>query len=349
VRHLAECETCRELAGRPEAAARVLGAIEGKSEHLTYAELEALADGRVEEGARQLFALHSATCPTCAAEYEDLAGFRRSLRPLKAERVKGYLAIATLVAAGVVFGTFVMKRVIDRTVSQDQARHAPVALAVTVHDAGAVVALDANGMLKGLGSASAEQRALVMQVLQTGNLPAGPDSMSKLRRNREVLLGAPQNSKAEFTALQPMGTVVPGPRPRFTWKAPPEAAKFIVSVYTANFEPAAQSRELTTSDWLCDKPLSDGMTYLWTVSGVVAGKRVSHPRTPEPEARFRVATHEERSEIEAAGALTQPSDLLQAALAARLGMFDVTRAALSRLERANPGSPLVASLAQTLK
>jgi hypothetical protein len=224
-----------------------------------------------------------------------------------------------------------------------------VAPAVTVHDAGTLVGLDASGMLQGLAGASKDQRALVRRVLQTGILPAAPDSISRLRRNREVLPGAPQSSKAEFTALQPMGTVVPGTRPRFTWKAPPGATKFIVSVYTTNFEPAAKSPELTTGEWLCDKPLTDGTAYLWTVSGVVAGRRLLDPRTPEPEARFRVATPEERSQIEAAEALNQPSDLLQAALAARLGMFDVARAALSRLETANPGSPLVTSLSQTLK
>jgi hypothetical protein len=339
LRHLADCALCRDMViGSPDFE-RLQAGFERKTfrtEHLDYEELEALTDGRASSGEREDFLSHIGRCPGCAAELTDLKALRAGLKNGARRR---WLFI--LAPAAIALGLVVVVQQI-RTTS-----HQPALLATSVSDSGRVIGLNDKGAVVGFEMASEEQRSLLRVTLGKLRLPH-PENET-LARKREVLLGGSGQTESVIRPMSPAGVVVADRTPRFTWEAPPSSGKFIISIYSTDFEEVAGSTEIAEHQWTPSAPLVAGRTYLWTVSGIVEGRRVTAPRAPEPEARFRIATPEEVQTLRAAEELAPHSDLLIAAVAAHLGMKDVAKASVRQLEISNPGSPLVTALSASLK
>ncbi|MDQ1470897.1 MAG: hypothetical protein QOJ99_2377, partial [Bryobacterales bacterium] len=133
-------------------------------------------------------------------------------------------------------------------------------------------------------------------------------------------------------------------QPAFEWQAPGNAGAFRVSIYDSDFELVESSGTVQGRVWISRKPLPRGKIFNWTVSAIMDGTRVTAPRPPEPEARFRVASAEEARQMDAARKAAPASDLQIALAAARLGFRDEAREALRRLQAQNPGSPLAQQL-----
>ncbi len=353
VRHLGECKECRELVNSPAGISRLEAAFGEPDGHPSYEDLEALADGKAgaaaDPVAHDLISFHLANCTTCAGEYNDLVAFRASLQKKAPERRRiGWMLPAAAAVAAVALVAVIAMRTPHTTKRESSTGTQSAAqLTAALHDAGTTIGLDSTGALRGLDNIPDADRDILRQALQSQTLPLFVES--GLKRATEVRLGGPPSAASGFSELSPTGTVVPEPTPRFHWNAPKGANNFIVSVYTKDFEPVMISHPLADKEWTPDKPLVDGASYVWIVSALVDGRRVTAPRAPEPEALFRVATREERQHLQAARQAVRGSDLLEAAVAAHLGMIETARQALARLEAANPGSPVVAALTRQLQ
>jgi hypothetical protein len=199
-------------------------------------------------------------------------------------------------------------------------------------DSGKTITLDADGHLRGLEQAPPELQALVARALRDKTLPPAP-ALADLQRPPDTLLGGtlPGDgvSAQKLFGFEPAGVVTPDTHPRFQWRAPAGARSYVVAVYTTDFQQVAVSSPIATPEWTCTQALKPGTTYLWTVSAVINGSRVTAPSAPEPEARFRVATDAERSELQAARATG--SQFAVAVTATRLGMLGEAHRALERL------------------
>jgi len=349
VRHLGECASCRELVIAPDGTDRLEAAFQNGEDHPQYHDFEALADGQADPVARDLLLSHLAGCASCAGEYSDLAAFRSEIGAAKTAKLRpNRWALPAAVAALAVIAIFVV-----RTSNQAETRPAEsgvvqtASLRTSLRDAGTTIGIDSTGVFRGLEGVPAEDRRLMRDVLQSGKLPVSADA-ARLKRTKEVRLGGSPEPVQALTALAPMGTVVPERNPRFHWDASGDARNFVVSVYTMDFELVAKSGVLTTNAWTPEQPLAEGSTYVWTVSAEIDGKTVTVPWAPEPEALFRVATAAERERLTAAKTAAPDCFLLEAAVASRLGMVDIARHALAKLQAANPRSPVVASLSRQL-
>jgi hypothetical protein len=341
--HLSECETCRAQPGAETPVTKLSAAFVERNDHATYEELEALVDGRADDDAKSALLEHFDACATCAGEYNDLREFRESLQTRQPVRRIAWLLTAAFAAAGgLVF------LVLPRGGKVAQPQPATPVLVASLNDSRREIAIDSAGNLRGLEGISDEQRNLVRDVLISGKLPEPGASIQGLTRSRDVLLGQPATPESDLRSLEPAGTVVPELRPVFRWKAGAGITRFVVAIYTENFEPVVKSRELETAEWQSSVPLTAGQTYVWTVSGVENGQRITVPKAPDPEARFRVASEAARLEFERASQATPHSDLLEAAVAARLGMLTSAEAAIARLGPANSGAAIYSSIQTSL-
>ncbi|MDE3195632.1 MAG: hypothetical protein KGN84_04770 [Acidobacteriota bacterium] len=331
-KHLAGCEACRDAVFTRDSGKRLVEAFGTASAHIEYDELEALAK---KPGAS---APHLAECLTCAAELEDLRAFHDALTARKRKRTL-YPAIGVAIAAVALIAIAV------RTPQPAPAGH-PAPIIASIRDGSRTFDMDAGHVLHGTGGIDAAAQKMLSAALSTGRLPGAPDE-SALVGSPDVLLGKPGSEAATVNLDSPVGSFVGETQPEFRWSAPGTAHRFVVSVYTTDFEPVISSPPSESPEWRCTLALRPGETYIWTVSAAVAGKRVTFPHSPEPEARFRVLPAPELQELQTAEA--SQSDLLLAIEADKLGAFAESEAALERLTAANPGSPLIASLRESLR
>lgn len=339
--HLAACEECRALVSSPDAAAGLAASLTGVGEHLGFAELESLVSGELADDDAVLFLEHLAHCDVCAEELAELRQFAAQ-RPHPGRGKAVGFAGGLVLAAAALLGWL-------NPFTRDSGQKVPApavtasALTASLMDSGRIIALDATGSLTGLTGAAPEVATLVGAFLKNGQLPPTPAAAGKLGRKREFLLGS-ATGETPIRSFAPAGAVVPGLTPHFRWIAAPGASRFVVSVFTAEFEPVIVSPELTTHEWVCTAQLKPGVTYSWTVSAIVAAKRIVAPRSPEPEVRFRMATVSENAEWDALRALTPPSDIAQLLVALKLGMYPEAAGVFSRLKRENPDSPALSRL-----
>ena len=335
--HLSRCERCRALVSPPLAPSRLASSFVGKGEHLDYENLEALVKGKTSDDDWAIYQRHLSLCAVCSAELADLREFSE-VKPAKGRRRLLVPIAGLVISAAVLF-------LVIRPAQREGGSAPTVPIVVSLTDSGRIISLDAKGALKGLEGASPALATLVNAALRTGEIPLPTEN--RLSSGRELLLG---NSTGQ-TLLQgftPAGSVVPATSPHFSWTAPPGSSHFVVAVYTTDFNPIIHSPDLSAPEWVCTATLTPGTTYIWTVSATVNGSRVTAPRSPEPEARFRLATASEAAEWAAVQNLKPGSDLAQALTALRLSMFPEADAALTRLERENAGVPIVAKIRETL-
>ncbi len=333
-RHLDVCEDCRAAVLVAGDAAKVAEAFDGESAHLNFEELEALVDAGA--GSHP----HLAGCEMCAGEVEDLKAFRDSQQKPRRRLGRVLVPAGALVAAGVLALVLGRHREIRRPVE--------IPTIAALEDGGRTVGLKADGTVAGLDAATPELRRMAGEAMRTGRLPEAAN-VDDVVRGRETLLSGGAEAAAALRPVIPVGTVVDEVAPEFRWTAAAGAGRFVVSVYTDNFVPVASSGELRQTEWKCTVPLRRGAVYLWTVSGMVRGRRVVAPRSPEPEARFRVAATEASAQMEAVRRMEPRSDLLVAIEAEKLGMFDEADRALGRLGGRNPGSAVAARLGANIR
>ncbi|MCU1329672.1 MAG: hypothetical protein JWN34_5042 [Bryobacterales bacterium] len=332
--HLASCAECRKAVSIDPTTPliRALG-----EEHLTFEQLEDLS-GKLPPDPTA--ALHLSSCPMCANELADLRAFRASLQPRKQPgRLRfflpaGALAVATLVILTVRFTG-------QRTAVVPSVPPPGAVIVASLLDNGHTIWLDTPGSWRGIDFLPQQSRDAVLASLTSGELPKQVD-LKDVTRSRETLLG--ELTKVQVIPEGPVGIVVLDDRPSFRWKAPAGSSAFHISVFDTDFNAVAVSPSLTGHEWRPKKALPRGKVYLWTVTTSVGGESVTAPQSPEPEARFRIASVSDAAALKA----VEGSRLAFALTAWRLGMKQDARAAMAVLHESNPASEQVARLSAAM-
>lgn len=338
--HCENCLECRAALGEAALARmRCEGALllsEAVDPHLAEDEMVAFVARRMPEPRRAQASRHVAECELCADSVAAMESVRdqpsggrvyRSRLPWLA--VAGAMAAALLVAAVVFFGH-----------GHTGGRPQP-AMVASLRDAGGSVGLDARGNVRGLDSASPEERDLVRRTLERGSLPA---ALAPAPAEAPGVLLGPGSAAPPFAPLGPLNARILTDRPRFTWQALSGAGHYQVLVTNQNLEPLARSGMITSTDWQPETALPRGVILLWQVRAWKGGEMVSAPAPPAPPATFELADEQTAARIEQLRSGPQPSHLLAAILCAQAGLHEDAMQELQALARENPDSKLVGSL-----
>jgi hypothetical protein len=169
-----------------------------------------------------------------------------------------------------------------------------------------------------------EQRRLV--------LPAG---LKSLAPPPNTLKGAGVEPNG-FQVLAPVGRVLTTDRPTFRWQHQPEASNYVVAVFDEDFNPVLTSPPVTQTSWQTNHALPRGRRYLWQVTAHLAGRQLTVPLAPAPEARFQVLPQAKAMELHRARREFGQSHLLLSTLYAQAGLLDEAERELRALQRENP-------------
>lgn len=218
---------------------------------------------------------------------------------------------------------------------------------LVLNDRGRRLALDERGNLSGADGLAPDLQQSIKRMLSTGRVPRAAYA-AELRGSRSTLLGEAENG-ASFRLLSPVGKVVPGNRPSFTWQPLAGASSYTVTVVDARLNEVMTSGPLTTTNWRAGKPLLSGDTYSWQVMAVKDGKQIVSPVLPSPPARFKILEQERVRELEQARKTYANSHLALAVLYAEAGLRDEAESELRALLKANPQSRVVRNLLRDIK
>lgn len=218
------------------------------------------------------------------------------------------------------------------------------ALIPIVSDGDLRVARTAEGRLEGLSSLDPGMRDAVAAAL-AGTLPT-PSGVAALQPAAATVLGTAD--AAPYAALSPRGTRILTDRPTFRWTAHPMARTYEVAVFDPDLRKQVASGPVAATEWTSTRPLPRGRTYLWQVTALAGGRRVTVPAPPAPEARFEVADPRVVAEVEARRAQAPTSHLVATLAEVQAGLLDDAEAELRALAADNPGSPEVARLRAAL-
>jgi anti-sigma factor RsiW len=367
--HLVDCAECRSSAVEPvELRAAFNRMQEAFPEHLTLEDLSQYVDGAADRAMRSRVEAHTAECEECARELGEYEALRdRPLTSVPAtERAGSWLSrllhqtftpLRVATAMGVLAAAAALVWVgRDRNPGlavapggvnpPPQAQPSPEAVGDVLRDGGREILVAADGArVSGLEQFAPADRELMERVLLSGRLEA--PALRDLQRAAGVLLSGGSEAEASGVRLvAPVGVVIEAAVPVFRWSA--VAGEFRVGVFDDEFRSVADSGWLTGTEWRALKPLPRGRRYTWQLKVRRDGKVTLVPAPPAPEARFRILSEAESSELGRVREVAGGSSVLLAAAYARMGLFAESKKELARLEAANPGSRLAVRLRESL-
>jgi FtsZ-binding cell division protein ZapB len=216
---------------------------------------------------------------------------------------------------------------------------------VALNDAGVRVALDDRGELEGLGFASSDHRAAVIEALRTGRVKAS-GQLSSLLGEQKRLMGS-RGGQRSFIPLSPVGAVVATTQPTFRWKRVSGATAYTVTIYRNNLKEIVSSQTLTGTQWT-SPPLARDRTYSWQIRAIKDDREMIWPSPDAREARFRVLSQSEVDDLERIKEAYAKSHLALGVIYARMGLFDEAATEFRALLAANPSSPIVKQLLRSV-
>jgi hypothetical protein len=120
-------------------------------------------------------------------------------------------------------------------------------------------------------------------------------------------------------------------------------------VFDPEFRKVAESGPVAGSQWTPDRPLAPGGVYTWEIVARRGDVEAMAPGPRSEEARFRVLTAEEASELERAVGESRGSHLALGVLYARAGLLDDAERELAQVVAANPRSAAVRRLVASVQ
>ena len=203
--------------------------------------------------------------------------------------------------------------------------------------------LDSRGSLAGVGALTPSNGERVREAVQTGRLSL-PSTLSELNGRESPLMGTA--NAPEFRLLAPLGTVVLDTRPMLRWTPVAGATTYIVTLQDQATGQAVSSAPLARTEWVPERPLTRGVTYVWQVAGSVAGgTETVAPRPPAPPARFRVLESEAADQLQTLPA----SHLVRGVLYANAGLMADAERELAALSAQNPNSEVADNLLKQIR
>jgi len=309
LRHVGGCETCASRFAGVEKQLDALQAAIDDDEgpwHPAHAAIAALVDGTAGPAEREIVASHLEDCALCREDVADLG----KLRPSGSGRNPWPAAMAAA-AAIAVLGAIIVQR------SQTPA---PPPAVATAQLPPAVVAPAPPPPAPQPHYANAEWERLVRTAIETRRLP----SARGIEASPDALRG-PGGGPAP--AMSPSAVVIDEVRPRFSWPAR-AGATYVVSIFSGDRR-VARGEPSPETHWTPAAPLARGRTYVWQVQAIRDGEREIIPAPPAPPATFRIVSERDHDELAEARRLHPGDALLHAVLAARAGLREEARRALS--------------------
>jgi predicted anti-sigma-YlaC factor YlaD len=388
--HLAACGQCREqlVELMPEAQAwqtlRASLPAEGEQpEHLSYEQLAAYVDEKLNGIQREAVESHLEICRMCDAELQDLRAFSLEIKATPVEQspapsasvaairawrrqwmesltmrwpvLAGAAALLLLIAALLYFRLRVGQESPPNiaTVSPTPVMSSPSPMIieggtptsmVTLNDGGRTVTLDREGRLITHQPLPPAYERMIKRALTTGRVET--PNIVGLNVKTGSLMGGGEN--APFQLLEPIAKVIESNQPVFRWQPLAGATSYTLTVYNADFNRVKTSPLLTGTEWRPPQPLPRGAIYSWQVKASKDGQEVIVPEPPAPEAKFKVLERARAEELAQARQQFASSHLTLGLLYARAGMQDEAAKELQSLLDANQGSPLARKLLRSV-
>ncbi len=217
-----------------------------------------------------------------------------------------------------------------------------VAAVAQLNDGGGRLTLDREGALSGADNLPNAYRELLKQALADRRIERSPQ-LNGLSRPGSSLMSS-DGQGAEFSVLDPAGSVLLTDRPAFSWSELEGATGYVVEVYDDAFNLVASSPRLDARQWNAPQTLSRGKVYSWQVTAFKDGQEIKSPRPPAPQARFRILDRAKADELARARRAYPSSHLTLGLLYARAGLLKEAEQELRLLQRANPDSELARTL-----
>jgi hypothetical protein len=125
---------------------------------------------------------------------------------------------------------------------------------------------------------SAKEVEMTGDILEAGRLPL-PDFVKDLTQDAS-------EPNPEF--ISPVRTAVLSGRPTFRWKPLEGDWRYRVRVLRPDSGVAAESGEISASEWVPEADLASGINYQWQILAQRGNERLSFPEPPRNPPRFRV-------------------------------------------------------------
>jgi hypothetical protein len=156
--------------------------------------------------------------------------------------------------------------------------------------------------------------------------------------NRSGRLMDGGTEEVPFALEGPVGKIILGDRPTFSWRALAESEGYVVNVFDSNFNKVAGSPRLNGTAWRAERPLARNKTYVWQVTAFKNGREVKSPVRPAPDARFKILDAAKADGLSRAGRQYRNQPLILGILYANAGLVDEARREFQKELSKNPGS-----------
>jgi anti-sigma factor RsiW len=337
--HLAECSECRDQVAREETTSAAAG-------NLSYEELVEYLDEDIEPIRRRELSKKLQGSPASRAELADLAKFRDEINtfapnemshaPIDGKRILVFPRTAMRWALPIAAAIALTGGAIWRATRDNGA-----AGTVTLRDGDRSILLKASGRLRGLAEVPHELLPVIATAMREGKLEI-PAAIQSIASNREILAGAPEKP-SEFQVKSPIATAVRERMPHFNWRAQPGAAQYRIRIVDWQSGEVVMTGESDgpRTEWAPAEPLDAGKVYQWQVEALRDNDIISRsPKPPEPEARFKILSDNERLKVESVIRSAGRSHLALAVTYTQAGLLDEAIDQLRILAKENPDSQI---------
>lgn len=352
--HLADCVECRERLALAVDAARNQS-MAADTPNLSYDELVEYLDEDIDPLRRRTLSQKLQHSPQSRLELEDLTKFRagiNALPPNEFRKPAGQSRILMFPSALMRYALPLAAAIAVTGAALWWSMHGrETAGIVTLHDGDRAISLKANGRLRGLSGVPGELMPLIATAMREEKMKI-PPTIHSLVGDREILAGAP-NESSEFRVKGPVATAVRERMPRFHWNAQPNAAQYRIRIVDCERGEVIMTGESDgpRTEWTPAGALEAGKVYQWQVEALRNDEVIARtPKPPEPEARFRVLSDNERLKVESIGrSAASKSHLAMAVADAEAGLLDEATEQLRILSKENPSSQIPQKLIEQIK
>ena len=201
------------------------------------------------------------------------------------------------------------------------------------------ITLDEEGKLSGVDQLPAAYRRMIKKALTDQRIERSPlqaESTQPGVRSR----GEGGARSAKFSVIEPVGVVIQSDHPTFRWMQLNGATGYVVEVFDEWFNPLVTSPQITDHSWTAPQSLKRGAIYYWQVKAIKDGQEFKAPRSPAPQAKFRILDKATADELAKARRAYASSHLTLGLLYAQAGLLDEAELEFQALLKNNPDSAL---------
>lgn len=148
-----------------------------------------------------------------------------------------------------------------------------------------------------------------------------------------------------FQLIAPVRQAVRSQSPVFRWTELKGTQEYLVTISDADtYEVVVDNQSVKSPPWTFTGKLRRGHNYVWQVTAVIDGKKVTMPTIGQREAKFRILPSALEDELKQAERSSPRSSVALGILYARVGLLAESRRELQAFAAANPQSATAAKL-----